>query len=87
MHSENELREKLRQNWRNQLKLSEKNEFIFNISKEYTDFQWIMACFEKLRKEKKFYGHSIELLESLFHTSFDQHNTHIAIVSLQNDVK
>ena len=76
-----DLRLNLRQNWRNQLNSSEKKELIFHSSQEYSDFQWLISCFNILRKEKNFYGHSIGLLEALHYFSFEHHETSVAIVS------
>ena len=76
-----DLRSKLRQNWRNQLKSAEKKELTFHVGQDYADFQWIISCFDRFRKEKNFYGHSIPLLNALHNCSFDFHETWVAIVS------
>ncbi len=80
------LRIQLRQNWRNQLKTAEKNKLLFQVSQNTNDFEWIMSCFETLRKEKNFYGHHSELLKALFHGSSDNYETYVGII-FQNEEK
>jgi len=76
-----DLQTQLRQNWRNQLKSAEKKELLFQVSQNNADFEWIMSCIQRLRKEKKFYGHSPELLMALFQNSTKNHEVWISIVS------
>src|SRR3990167_2993729 len=83
--SVSDLRIKLRQNWRNQLNLSEKKSLAFKISQNSDDFQWIITCFETLRKEKNFYGHSVKLLNALFHCRFRCQKSLVGIVSQNNE--
>ncbi len=75
------LRKELRGNWRNQLTSAEKKELVFHASVERDDFHWLMQCFKQYRKEKKFYGHSIYLLEALFDQLAPKKNITICIVN------
>lgn len=79
--STEDLRIKLRQNWRNQLKSSEKKELNFHVSRKDVDLKWLISCFEILRKEKNFCGHSVSLLTALHEVSFDSNQTDVAIVT------
>ena len=81
MPSHQDMRATLRKNWRRHLNASEKVGLTFNVSREYSDFKWMISCFETLRKEKNFYGHSVSLLDALHHSSTDFHETSVAIVS------
>ena len=80
-----DLRAKLRQNWRNQLTTSEKKGLTFHVSQDYSDFLWMMSCFEMYREQKNFYGHSIPLLDALHKNSFDFHQTWVAIATCNGE--
>jgi hypothetical protein len=80
-----DLRASLRKNWRRHLNASEKMGLDFHISNHHTDFQWMISCFETLRKEKNFYGHSVPLLTALHNNTLDFNGTSVGIVSQSNE--
>jgi len=83
--TESDLRSALRKNWRRHLNASEKMGLTYHVSKDYSDFQWMISCFEKLRNEKNFLGHPIPLLNALYGASFDIYETSAAIVTHNNE--
>src|SRR3990167_723199 len=64
--SVNELRAGIKSNWRNHLKLSEKNDLSFYVSQTHDDFQWLMTAFKNYQKEKKFRGYNVPQLKEIF---------------------
>ena len=75
------LRIKLRQSWRRHIKDAEKMGLTFHVSQDIADFNWMIARFKILRREKKFFGHDTLLLDALYNSSFDFHETSVAVVS------
>lgn len=80
-----DLRARLRQNWRNQLNSSEKKKLSFHVSQIDSDFRWLIASFEVFRREKNFYGHSIALLKALHDGATDLHEVFVTFVSQGGD--
>lgn len=83
--SESDLRTKLRGNWRNQLKVSEKHELKFITSQDASDFQWLMSEYAHYQKAKTFQGTPIALLQALYECSTDFHDIWIAYVVHNNE--
>ncbi|OGT32444.1 MAG: hypothetical protein A3C44_03330 [Gammaproteobacteria bacterium RIFCSPHIGHO2_02_FULL_39_13] len=79
--SADELRAGIRSNWRNHLKLSEKNALSFHISQTDDDFQWLMSFFKNYQKEKKFRGYHVAQLKEIFSCFSRLNNAWVTIVS------
>ena len=83
--STDELRAGIRSNWRNHLKLSEKNALSFHVSQTDDDFQWLMNSFKNYQKEKKFSGYNIPQLKELFFCFSHLNNAWVTIVSKNHE--
>jgi hypothetical protein len=73
------LRQNLEQKWRNQLAMSERSGTHVEYSTDETDFDWFVAVYETLRKEKDFYGIQPMLFLSISKLFLQSNNAHLFI--------